>query len=111
MFRDAGKASTPCDSLVSSMGMLSRHSYSACRLLRCATLQRPHSGSWDAMRGPRAFRSEGVADDWEYERETTKVKRKVAMHVAYCGTGYQGKDYIFCASRHSGNVHSPYIRL
>ena len=90
MYWGADRTSSPRDSLVSSMGMLSRHSYSACRLLRYATLQRSHSVSWRAFKRISAFRSEKSANEGEDERKSTTVKRKVTMHVAYCGTGYQG---------------------
>ena len=98
MYWSASGTSIPCDSLVSSMSMLSRHSYSACRLLRFATLHRPHSRSWGTIRRLKTFRSESAADDGEYERKGTTVKRKVAMHVAYRGTGYQGIQHTLYAS-------------
>ena len=78
--------------------MLPRHSYSACQLLRCTLLPQRQPSLCRILIRVRAFQSDEAAGQGESERKSTTVKRKVAMHVAYCGTGYQGIRYIYKGS-------------
>ena len=84
------RTAAPGDVLMSSVGMLFRHAFSASPLLRNQTVQRIHLPSHRLSRTIRALQTDAAADIDEDGRMGTKVKRKVAMHVAYCGTGYQG---------------------
>ena len=74
--------------------MLSRHAFSASRLLRIQTIHQIHLPSQRPSRSIRALQTDAAADIEEDGRKSTRVKRKVAMHVAYCGTGYQGSRLV-----------------
>ena len=77
------------DTILNSMVLLKHHA--ACQPPGFSAAHRPVTGARRrSSRSIKGLQAQVTADPALRDDAGSMVKRKVAMHVAYCGTGYQG---------------------
>lgn len=83
-------AALPWNVVSNSIGVFSRTPPTICQLICLHSVHRSSLKSYGSFRKVAAFHTDTSGTGQESVVLTPKLKRKVAMHVAYCGTGYQG---------------------